>query len=224
MKTIIKNIKFILILLIFIGCKDKIQLKNKKSEQKITNDIKTDSNSFKVEESKNQTDNPVNEYLIEKLKPIRNNFKRINSIKTEYWSKIETKFLEGTIEGGEATYYYLNAELTKITTKEFGETFQILTEYYFLNKNLSFVFEKNLKYNRPIYHDKKAMKEMGDTEVFDFDKSEIVEYRNYFENGKLLHQLSSEDCGAPMANDYIEIEQKRILNNFDIVIKLKNEK
>ena len=49
-------------------------------------------------------------------------------------------------------------------------------------------------------------------EAFDFDKSEITENRSYFVNGKLIHILNSEDCGAPFSSDYIAEEQKSILN------------
>ena len=41
--------------------------------------------------------------LTKKLKPIRNNFKRINAIKR--WTSIVSKDLEETLEGGEAKYY-----------------------------------------------------------------------------------------------------------------------
>jgi hypothetical protein len=217
-----ENIILGLILFLLVSCEKKTQSANEILD--ITNSTKsqTTKDSFKITESKNQIDNPVNEFLTEKLKPIRDNFKKINSITTDNWSSIQTKSLEGTTEGGEATYYYWNADLSKIITKEYGETFQVLTEYYFLNKNLSFVFEKTLKYNRPIYWDKKRMKENNDTEVFDFERSEITEDRNYFEKGKLIHQLSSEDCGAPMSDEYLKVEQKRILSNFEKIMKLKN--
>lgn len=122
-------------------------------------------------------------------------------------------------EGGEAKYYYQKNKLEKIITRIFGESGQTLTEYYLLNGQLSFVYEKDYKYNRPLYYDTKAMKENNDTEAFDFDKSEITENRSYFVNGKLIHILSSEDCGAPFSSDYIAEEQKSILSEYSKLLK-----
>ncbi len=182
--------------------------------------VKIDSlhhDTIELEDSFNQEDLPVNEYLAERLMPIRANFKRINAVAN--WTAITTKDIWETTEGGEAKYYYLNGQLEKITTRNFGETFQIFTEYYLLNGQLSFAFEKMYNYNRPIYHDSTAMKELNDTETFDFDKSEIVKVRSYFENGKLLHQLTNQGLGLPFADDYLLKEQKRIKSDFEKLLK-----
>ena len=175
-----------------------------------------------IKETFNQEDLPVNEYLTERLKPIRANFKRINSIAK--WTTIKTKDILETTQGGEANLFYLNGQLEKIMTRHFGETFQVLTEYYLLKGQLSFVFEKSYKYNRPIYYDSTSMKENSDTETFGFDKSEIVEDRSYFDNEKLLHQLNNQDCGSPFASDYLLEEQKRIKTEFKKLIKLDTPK
>lgn len=177
---------------------------------------------IKARASFNKEDLPVNEYLTDKLKPIRENFKRINSI--EKWHSIKQRDLFESTEGGEAKYYYQKNKLEKIITRIFGESGQILTEYYLLNGQLSFVYEKNYKYNRPLYYDTKAMKENNDTEAFDFDKSEITENRSYFVNGKLIHILNSEDYGAPFSSDYIAEEQKSILEEYHKLLKLVRNK
>ena len=164
--------------LIFFGCGTD---NNKKitTIDNIETSVKVDSlkhDTVELKETFNQEDLPVNEYLTEKLKPIRANFKRINSIAK--WTIIKTKDIWETTEGGEAKFYYLNGQLEKITTRHFGETFQLLAEYYLLKGQLSFVFEKSYKYNRPFYHNSTAM---NDTETFDFEKSEIIEDRSYFD-------------------------------------------
>jgi len=161
---------------------------------------------------------PVNEYLSNRLKPIRANFKRINSITT--WTTTDKKELWETTEDGEATFYYQDGQLEKIITRLFGETFQQLTEYYLLNKQLSLVFEKSLRYNRPMYYDSAAMKDNNDTETFDIDKSEIAEDRSYFENGSLIHQANKQGDGSPFTNDYLEKEQKRMLEDFEKLVNL----
>jgi hypothetical protein len=181
-----------------------------------------DKDTVTLKETYNEDDIIVNEYLTKRLNPIRENFKRINSITN--WTSTNKKDLWESTEGGGAKFYYSNGVLEKIVVKIFGETFQQLSEYYLLNGKLSFVFEKSYKYNRPMYYDSTIMKQNKDVEAFDFEKSEIVEDRSYFENGKLIHQLNNQDCGSPFADDYLLNEQKRIKANFDKLVKLESEK
>ncbi len=174
-----------------------------------------------LKETFQQEDTAYNEYLTGRLKPIRENFKLINSISK--WASVDKQDLYESTEGGEATFYYSNSVLEKIVTRHFGETFQQLTEYYLLNGKLSFTFEKSYKYNRPIYYDSTSMKENKDNQAFDFEKSEIIEERSYFDKGKLIHQVNNQKrgVGSPFAADYLLTEQKRILADFD---KLKSTK
>ncbi len=181
----------------------------------------TFKNNVVLKESHNQDDIILNEYLTERLKPIRKNFKRINSITK--WTSTNKKELTETTDFGEATFYYSNRGLEKIITLQFGETFQQLSEYYLLNGKLSFVFEKSYKYNRPMYYDTTAMNENNDTEAFEFEKSEIIEDRSYFDKGKLIHQISNQDCGSPFTEEYLFEEQKRIMAYFDKLIKLDSK-
>lgn len=168
---------------------------------------------IKIQEIFNKECLPVNDYLTERMKPIKANFNRINSIAN--WTSICSKDIWESTEGGVAKYYHLNGKLEKILTRHFGETGQLLTEYYLLDGQLSFVFEKSYQYNRPIYQDATLMKELGDSEIFDMAKSQITEDRNYFENAELLHKLSSLDCSAPFAPTYLLKEQKRINDDFN---------
>jgi len=190
-----------------------------RADSTTTTSISTDT--IVLTETHNEDDIVVNEYLTDRLKPIRENFKRINSITK--WTSSDTVELWESLEGGEGAFYYLNGVLERIVTRHFGETYQLLTEYYLLNGKLSFVFEKSYKYNRPLFYDSTAMKENNDNQAFDFEKSEIVEDRNYFENGKLIHQLSNQDCGSPSTDEYLLGEQKRIKEYFDKLIKLKKK-
>lgn len=172
--------------------------------------------------SENEIDKPINEYLTQKLIPIRENFKRINS--TENWTEIKQIDIWESTEGGFVNFYFQENKLEKIITRHFGETAQKLAEYYLLNGELSFVYEKLYKYNRSIYWDLKAKEENNDTEVFNFEKSEIMEDRSYFTDGKLLHQINNQDCGSPFASDYLLEEQERLLTEFKNLIKLIKKK
>lgn len=152
-----------------------------------------------LKEAFNQEVAEINTGLQERLKPIRENFRRINSITN--WTSIEVEDVWETTEGGEAKYYYQKEQLEKIALRHYGETFQLWSEYFLYDNELSFVYEKLLKYNRPFYYDSIAMKENNDTEAFDFDKSTIFEVRNYFENGKLIHQICGDGDYSPFSSD-----------------------
>ncbi len=172
MKTKIQNFLLGVILFSLTSCETKTQTEDKKSTK-----IKVSKTSKLIPESKNQTDIPVNDTLTTILKPIRENFRRLNSIEYGNWSSVFTKEMEGTTEGCEVTFYHWNADLDKIVTKEYSETFQVLTEYYFLNGNISFVLQKTLNYNRPIYQNNAKMEEINDNEAFDLSKSKITAER-----------------------------------------------
>lgn len=148
------------------------------------------------------------------LLPVKANFKRINSIVT--WTKIVKKDLEGSAEGGEAVFYYSNGLLEKIAARYYGEGFQQLTEYYLLNGGLSFVFEKSLKYNRPVYYDSAAITSNNDDQVFDLKKSDLNEIRSYFSNGKLIRQINNLITGANRL-----AEQKRLMEDFTELRKME---
>jgi hypothetical protein len=205
----VKKIYFIFTILFFISCKKEQQIEKKNNQVLIEKKL---NNSILLSESYNEIDNPTNEYLGSELKSIRENFKKINSIQN--WDNILEKELSETTEKGVVKYYYENKVLQKFVTRNFGETFQILTEYYLLNGKLSFVFEKSYEYNRPIYYNLKSAAENNDTEKFDIEKSEIIETRNYFINGKLIHQINNQDCGSPFADDYLLEEENRIKERF----------
>lgn len=217
----LSNTILLLSLITFTSCKTKIHNESGKADTISVKNYQSFKDTFKLTASVNLSDKPTDKYLTELLKPIRENFKKLNSIKSDNWSNIQIKKLDGTNESGEATYYYWNSNLSKIITKEYGETFQVLTEYYFLGKQLSFVFEKSYKYNRPIYQDTTAMKEMNDTETFEFDRSEINENRSYFDKRRLIYQLNNQDPGSSFTDTYLQEEQIRILKNLDRVIKNK---
>lgn len=165
-------------------------------------------------------DTVFEEYLGERLKPIRANFKRINEI-TE-WTSVDKRKLNQSTEGGAATYYFLQDTLLKVVAIHFGETGKNIQEFYTKNGQLSFVFEQQYQYNRPITWDSTAMKENNDTETFDINESEIIEDRNYYENGVLIRQINNQDCGSPFAEDYLKEEQVRLTTEFEKLKKRLN--
>jgi len=161
----------------------------------------------------------VDERLPDSLKPIRENFKRINSITN--WSQTIKKDLWETTEGGEANYYYSKGALEKISAIHYGETFKEITEYYLLNGELSFVFFRFYRYNRPIYYDSAAMKENKDDQSFDINKSKIYEVRYYVKNRKLIYLVYKDAYAEDQGLLRGEVE---INDDFDKLLKLGKEK
>lgn len=139
----------------------------------------------------------------EQIKPIEENYFRISSILN--WTKIDTLAIEDeSAEGGEAIFFFKENKLLKIHKLNFGEMSRWLNEYYFQDGNLSFVIERQYQYNRYFL----------DPE-FDFDKSEIIEDKSYFDDGVLLHQVNNQDCGSPFSKEYLLQEQKRIASDLE---------
>lgn len=164
-----------------------------------------------------KNDTVFEEYLEEDLRPIRANFKRINEIKE--WTSVDKRKLNQSTEGGAATYYFFRDTLLKIATIHFGELGKSIQEFYTKNGQLSFVFEQLYQYNRPITWDSTEIKENNNGEMFDFDKSEIIEDRSYFFKGELIRQINNQDCGSPFSKDYLKGEQIRLTSEFDKLIE-----
>jgi len=207
--------------LILIGCNDNEQKSVSQNDRlelvpEPANDLREKYEQLQKDSLKRDTVNE--EYLSERLKPIRANFNRINGIKG--WTSVDKRKLNESTEGGAATYYFLKDTLLKVVAIHFGETGKNIQEFYTKNGQLSFVFGQQYQYNRPITWDSTVMKENNDTETFDIDKSEIIEDRSYFENGVLIRQINNQDYGSPFAEDYLKEEQVRLKAEFE---KLKEQ-
>lgn len=191
------------------------------SDQSI--DISARKDTLKMKTVVNGEVPKPNEYLKERLKPIQSGYKRINSIRQ--WTAITKKNIEGeSAEGGEAAFYYKNKRSEKVIARHYGEMGRKLIEYYLLNGRLSFVFEKEYTYNRPLFYDLKAMKENSDTEAFDLNKSDIMEIRSYFEKGNLIYTVNNKDTVASFGNDHTQKKEQKISEDFQRLLKLSQEK
>lgn len=196
---------------ILCSCNEHSQ-KNKeeivKADTVIKNKIKEDTTDY------TPTIDLANEkFSKEKLKRIVEIFSAINA--TKNWTTVKEADLNFSTEGGTATFYFKDSMLEKVVVKIYGEMGKLIKEYYLDKNKLAFVYEKEYKYNRPMYYDSAKMKELNDTAVFDLNKSEITEDRSYFENGILVHQSNNQDCGSPFNESYLKEEQKRIQDDFD---------
>lgn len=140
----------------------------------------------------------ITEEIKNKINPIKTNFERINSI--DKWTKIKTIETDDSAEGGYVNYYYLNEKLEKVVVQKFRESGKFLAEYYVLNSTLSFVFERNITYNAPLY--------WGES---DYKKSKIEEKHYYFEKKQLIHFVGK----SMNLND----ESKGVIDDFEALIK-----
>ncbi len=216
--TKITNIVLTVNLLLLFACNTVLQKETVLDEQ--VSFTKADTVALKV--ALQQIDTANNEDFAILLNVIRQNVVRIDSIAK--WTSTINKELNESLEGGEATFYYISNGLEKIVTQHFGETFQKMTGYYLLNGLLSYVFEKTSQYNRPIYYDSVSMKENNDNQIFDFKKSEIVEQKSYFDKGKLIHKSIKHNGSSPLANSNLFQEQKRILEVYNKFKTMTNKK
>lgn len=226
----LKRFLFLFISLSFVACNTSTQNTAEQTisetqldstSEEVVPETPLPTDSIKLKECNHEEDVINNDYLKEELVSIRQNFKRINSI--DKWESMSTKELWESTEGGQVNYYYSKQGLEKIVARQFGETGQVLIEYYLLNGKLSFVFQKSYRYNRPLFYDSASMKMNDDDQVFDFELSEIIEDRSYFKNGKLVHQINSQDCGAPFSDEYLQDEQKRLMKEFEKLIVLSKK-
>ncbi len=112
---------------------------------------------------------------------IRTQYKAVN----ELCKKITPISLDAdneSTEGGELLGYKGEEAIIKIQSTYYGETGKLVTEYYYNEASLFFVFSSSFDYNVPIY----------DTESFDLSKSVIIENRYYFKDAKLIKWLDRE--------------------------------
>ncbi|MFS4470717.1 hypothetical protein [Chryseobacterium sp. T20] len=177
--------------------------------------------TVKIGETFNEKDSTGSKSLKNRIKPIQANFKSINSMTK--WTSVKKKDIEGeSAEGGEATFYYTDKRLEKVIARHYGEMGQMLIEYYLMNGQLSFVFEKEYRYNRPLFYDTKAMKENNDTEAFDLKKSKITMTRNYFENGSIILISNNDLHGSGISANYPAEQEEKIKEDFKRLLKLVN--
>ena len=81
-------------------------------------------------------DEPVDPYDTGAASKIaKDNYRRISAITR--WTSIATRGLERSLEGGEAKFYFTGTRLEKIIVRDYGETYQQLTEYYLRNGQLT---------------------------------------------------------------------------------------
>jgi hypothetical protein len=99
------------------------------------------------------TDNAETERYVQNV--VRPNFQRINAI--DKWAWIEEKYSSDVaLEGATLNYYYSADGLEKIVAFLSGESYKSVVEYYFLDGQLSFIYDVTTKYSVPSYVERTA--------------------------------------------------------------------
>lgn len=184
---------------------------------------------FFIDKSGKKTSAPVDEFSEKLVVPdsiiLRADAQLISVIRkidaTTEWKQVLSEELTGSTEGGEAKYYY-NDKLEKIESRQFGETYQQWDAYYFKDDTLSFVFERHFQYNRPVYYDRKASKQAGDSVVFDPAKSIITDQANFFRGGKLV-RTTFNGPDAVRGKKNLAAELQRIQLNLRALLQYRNK-
>jgi hypothetical protein len=106
---------------------------------------------------------------------IRKEYNRINADISKF--RVVEGDLEGqSTEGGEIKKYYEDKSLRKAQLIFFGERGRVMIEYYFLNREIFFSFERAFYYNIPMYEKGSRV-------------SKIEDERFYFYNQKLIRWI-----------------------------------
>lgn len=109
---------------------------------------------------------------------LRKWYSEINSCQVKY-RKIVKALMGQSSEGGELTGYFENDSLKKIAAIYFGDMGKSITEYYFKNNKLFFVFTIDSLYDKLFYME-------------GYKISTIEENRYYFFNDTLIRWLGKD--------------------------------
>ena len=126
---------------------------------------------------------------------IRQQYAAINKRAARY--RKGKKELSGySLEGGELIAYFDGPAVVKIVARHFGESGNTLEEYYYLNGQLIFVFEKVSRYSRPL-----SGKVVS-----------AVENRFYFQDDNLIRWLGEKGKEVRVSEDY-RLKERVLLQN-----------
>jgi hypothetical protein len=127
-----------------------------------------------------------------------------------FFDKYSQDISDESTEGGEITFYFEGDVLCKIATRLFGESGQMVCEYYLRDSILCFMNECHIRYNRPFNYDENQARESNDIEWFDFKKSLFRTNKYYFDSGKFIVGYDNDDSEIQLSDSKVAGIQKRI--------------
>lgn len=167
------------------------------ANQKIESEIETSPTIEEISAVDDSTE-VYQEYLGEKLNPIRKYVAEVDAVDFDDWSLVTDKSLELNSEQVVASIYVWNSTLKKIKVINQDPKSQGESNYYFKNNELVYVSEQ-------------SMKELGGDGIL------LFKNKSYFENETLIRSLNNQDCGSPYNEEYRVEEYKRIMADLDII-------
>lgn len=136
------------------------------------------------------------------IKKINTEYANINGDTAKF--RVERKdILDQSSEGGLLEKFYEGKSLRKVILTLFGETGKSTSQYYFLNGEIIFVHDKEVRYQSPIY--------LGKTEI-----ESREENRLYFTNQRLILWIGND--GKIMEADLYFEKEEEILDILKIIL------
>lgn len=111
------------------------------------------------------------------VRKINEEYASINNDSARY-RKEKKEVFDQSSEGGNVVKYYDDKTLRKIVLTLFGESGKLMSEYYFMNQEVIFVYDKETIYTSPIY--------LGKIEVESREENKF-----YFKNEKLIRWVDN---------------------------------
>ena len=143
----------------------------------------------------------------ESLKLISNYINKIDKIKE--WTAIDKRKIENENGNCSAEYYFLGNKLKKIKMTLIGQTSRTETNFFLSEDVLIYVFDKQID----------SLELKSDPQNY-----EPYEDSFFFEKGNLIRILNNMDCGAPSSKEFLDSEQKRINNMFELLRNRLNKR
>lgn len=156
------------------------------------------------------TESEENEIVID----IRKKFTEIeNNCKTSY-KRTSKDLNDYSTEGGSVSVFSDKDQIRKAKTIFYGETGKAITEYYFWDNKVFFIFRQNYRYNSSIYITEDT--EEG-FEAYDENKTKIYEDRYYFLNETLVRWIDENKEKIDRYSSSFNEKQKAILEDIEFI-------
>lgn len=137
------------------------------------------------------------------------------------WATIDTISLGGPVKPGYVIYKNSGTGFDVIVAQKYDKFSNVKTEYYLQEGKPLFVYSFRYVYNRAIDYDSLAMVKNNDTEFYNPKKSKIVEVRDYFEDGKLIKQITNLAKSGNSSEEFLGKETYTVTKEIKRLMELR---
>lgn len=128
------------------------------------------------------------------VQTIRRQYSAINKRAGKY-RKVRKELSGFSLEGGQLVAYFDGPRLVKIIANHYGEGGRSVEEYYFSNDRLIFVYQRDLRYDRPMSGRVVSTKEN----------------RLYFNDDQLIRWIDEDGRPSSASGEGLQTRQKELL-------------